>query len=46
MGRKTLKKKKTALDECFGKYDPNFNASARTGPQYKFGIEQKSCTKV
>lgn len=29
MGRKTLNKKKSPLDECFGKYDPNFNASTR-----------------
>lgn len=46
MGRKTLKKKKTPLDQCFGKYDPNFNAASRTGPQFKFSCEQKSCTKV
>lgn len=45
MGRKTLKKKKVPLDQCFGKYDPNFSASARNGPQYKFPIEQKSILK-
>jgi hypothetical protein len=41
MGRKSLKKKKSTQDDCFGKYDPNFSASARSGPQYTFSSGQK-----
>lgn len=45
MGRKMLKKKKSTQDDCFGKYDPKISASARSGTQFTFTIDQKACSK-
>lgn len=46
MGRKLLRKKKIAQDDCFGKYDPKLSASARTGAKFSFGCDPKSWNKT
>lgn len=45
MGRKVLKKKKTSQQDCFGKYDPKFSASARDGAKFSFAYDAKPWNK-
>jgi hypothetical protein len=45
MGHKLNKKKKNQEDDCFGKYDPNFNVSVREGSMYAFGCDAKPWDK-
>ena len=45
MGHKLNKKKKNQEDDCFGKYDPNFNVSVREESMYAFGCDVKPWNK-
>lgn len=45
MGRKLMRKRKVAQEDCFGKYELNYSASARYGPKFSFANDQKPWNK-